>query len=153
VKYLKSLPFVDPSRIGIVGGSFGGYMVLNAMLRASGVFKAGVSIAPVTNWQGYDNIYTEQYMKLPNQNAEGYNDTQLPPLAGNLEGKLLLIHGSADVNVHLHHTFNLVQQMVTVGKNFELMVYPGKGHATLFETGEGGRQLYVRTMDFFRTHL
>jgi dipeptidyl-peptidase-4 len=153
VKYLKSQPFVDPSRIGIIGGSFGGYMVLNAMLRTPGVFKVGVSIAPVSNWQGYDNIYTEQYMKLPTQNDVGYKETQLPPLAGNLEGKLLLIHGSADVNVHLHHTFNVVQQLVANGKNFELMVYPGKGHATLFETGEGGRQLYVRTMDFFRNWL
>jgi len=153
VKYLKSQPFVDSSRIGIIGGSFGGFMVLNAMLRAPGVFSAGVSIAPVTNWLGYDNIYTEQYMKLPSQNAEGYKDTQLPPLAGNLTGKLLLIHGSADVNVHLHHTFNVVQELVAAAKDFELMVYPGKGHATLFETGEDGRQLYVRIMEFFRKNL
>jgi len=92
-------------------------------------------------------------MKLPDLNDQGYNDTQLPPLAGRLEGKLLLIHGSADVNVHLHHTFNVVQRLVAIGKDFELMVYPGKGHATLFETGEGGRQLYVQTMNFFRDHL
>jgi len=153
VKYLKSQPFVDSSRIGIIGGSFGGFMVLNAMLRAPGVFRAGVSIAPVTNWLGYDNIYTEQYMKLPNQNDVGYKDTQLPPLAGNLVGKLLLMHGSADVNVHLHHTFNVVQNLVADGKHFELMVYPGKGHLQFFETGEEGRQFYIRIMEFFRNNL
>jgi dipeptidyl-peptidase-4 len=153
VKYLKSLPFVDPARIGILGGSFGGFMVLNAMLRTPGVFKAGVSIAPVSNWEGYDNTYTELYMKLPHHNESGYKSTQLPPLAGNLAGKLLLVHGSADINVHLHHTFNVVQQLVAAAKDFELMVYPGKGHATLFESGEEGRQLYVRIMEFFQKNL
>jgi dipeptidyl-peptidase-4 len=92
-------------------------------------------------------------MKLPHHNESGYKSTQLPPLAGNLAGKLLLVHGSADINVHLHHTFNVVQQLVAAAKDFELMVYPGKGHATLFESGEEGRQLYVRIMEFFQKNL
>ena len=104
VEYLKSLPFVDPARIGITGGSYGGYMTLYAVTNAPDVFRAGVAVSSVTDWKLYDSIYTERYMGTPEGNPKGY-ETSSPLLkAGQLKADLLLIHGSADDNVHLANT-------------------------------------------------
>ncbi len=153
VKYLKSLPFVDHSRIGIFGGSFGGYMVLNAMLRAPNVFKAGVAYAPVTGWLGFDTIYTETYMNRPEENPLGYESTKIPPLAPNLRGKLLLLHGTKDLNVHLQQTGHLVMQLTVAGKHFDLMIYPDQGHASFFELAEVPKHMFARITKFFLDNL
>ena len=132
VTYLKSLPYVDQSRIGIFGGSFGGFMVLNAMLKPPDVsekerfFKAGAAFAPVTDWSGYDAIYTERYMSTPIDNEVGYADTSVLSDAGNMNGHLLLIHGADDDNVHLAHSMQLLRALTTADKSTELMVYPGQ---------------------------
>jgi dipeptidyl-peptidase-4 len=153
VKYLKSLPFVDPSRIGIFGGSFGGYMVLNAMLRAPKLFKAAVSFAPVTDWRGYDSLYTEQYMNAPQDNPAGYQATEIPPLAEKLQGDLLLLHGTADLNVHLHHSLRLVRALNNNHKHFAMMLYPGQGHASFFELAEVPQQMFRRITSYFLEKL
>jgi len=129
VKYLKSLPYVDGSRIGICGWSYGGTMVLVAMFNAPGVFKAGVSVAPVTDWRLYDTAYTERYMGRPQDNPEGYrNSSQVNHVSG-LQGKLLLVHSTGDDNVHFSNTAELLNDLIEVGKYpTNLMIFPGRGH-------------------------
>jgi dipeptidyl-peptidase 4 len=129
VKYLKSLPYVDGSRIGICGWSYGGTMVLVAMFNAPGVFKAGVSVAPVTDWRLYDTAYTERYMRRPQDNPEGYeNSSQVNHVAG-LQGSLLLVHSTGDDNVHFSNTAELLNDLIRVGKYpTNLMIFPGRGH-------------------------
>jgi dipeptidyl-peptidase 4 len=129
VKYLKSLGYVDPSRIGITGGSYGGYMTVEALCNASDVFKAGVSDAPVTDWKLYDTIYTERYMGRPQDNPEGYHDSSPVNQAAQIKGKLMLVHGTGDDNVHFANSVELLNAMIG-GFHYpdQLMVFPGRGH-------------------------
>ncbi len=129
VKYLKSLPYVDPSRIGIWGWSFGGTMALDAMFNAPDVFKAGVSVAPVTDWRLYDTIYTERYMGRPQDNPEGYSDSSPAYQAANLRGKLMIAHSTGDDNVHFVNTAEVLNKLILAGKYpDDLMIFPGRGH-------------------------
>jgi dipeptidyl-peptidase 4 len=129
VKYLKSLPYVDGSRIGVCGWSYGGTMVLVAMFNAPGVFKAGVSIAPVTDWHLYDTAYTERYMGRPQDNPEGYRNSSPVNHVGGLQGSLLLAHSTGDDNVHFANTAELLNDLIQVGKYpTNLMIFPGRGH-------------------------
>jgi dipeptidyl-peptidase-4 len=129
VKYLKSLPYVDPSRIGIGGWSYGGTMVLNAMFNAPDVFKAGVSVAPVSDWRLYDTIYTERYMGRPQDNPEGYRDSSPANQAASLHGKLMIAHSTGDDNVHFGNTSEVLNQLILAGKYpANLMIFPGRGH-------------------------
>jgi dipeptidyl-peptidase-4 len=128
VEHLKSLPFVDPARIGITGWSYGGYMTLYALTHAPSVFKAGVAGAPVTDWKHYDTIYTERYMGTPENNAKGYETSSPLQKAGALEADLLLIHGTADDNVHLANTLSFVAALVKAGKPYALQVHPRQLH-------------------------
>jgi dipeptidyl-peptidase 4 len=130
VKYLKSLPFVDPSRIGIWGWSYGGYMTLDALVHAPGVFKVGVSVAPVSDWRLYDTIYTERYMGRPQDDAEGYKNSSPANQSTVLSGKLMLAHGTGDDNVHFANTSELINQMIQSGRYpTELAIFPGRGHS------------------------
>jgi len=129
VKYLKSLPYVDGSRIGIWGWSYGGYMTLYSLFNAPDVFKAGVSVAPVTDWTLYDTIYTERYMGLPQANAEGYKNSSPVNQARNLRAKLMLAHGTGDDNVHFANTSAVLNALIAEGKYPDrLMIFPGRGH-------------------------
>jgi dipeptidyl-peptidase-4 len=129
VKYLKSLPYVDGSRIGIAGWSYGGTMTLVAMFNAPGVFKAGVSVAPVTDWRLYDTAYTERYMGRPQDNPEGYQDSSPVNHVTGLEGKLLLVHSTGDDNVHFANSAELLNDLIRVGKYpTNLVIFPGRGH-------------------------
>jgi dipeptidyl-peptidase-4 len=128
VAYLKSLPFVDPGRIGITGWSYGGYMTLYALTNAPLVFKSGVAGAPVTDWKHYDSIYTERYMGTPDNNPKGYETSSPLQKAGALEADLLLIHGSSDDNVHLANTMAFVAALVKAGKPYALQVHPRQLH-------------------------
>ena len=129
VNYLKSLPYVDPSRIGIYGSSYGGYMTLEAMFNAAGIFKAGAAIAPVTDWRLYDTIYTERYMGRPQDNPEGYRDSSPVNQAGNLKGKLFVAHGTGDDNVHFANTAELLDALIQHGEYpADLFLLPGRGH-------------------------
>jgi len=128
VKYLLSMGFTDPDRVGIQGWSYGGFMTLNAMLNAGDVFKAGISGAPVTNFRNYDTIYTERYMGLPSENPDGYAGSNLALKAGNLKGKLLLVHNFEDDNVLFQNMLQATEALQRADRPFELMVYPQKAH-------------------------
>jgi dipeptidyl-peptidase-4 len=149
--YLKSLPYVDGSRVGIWGWSGGGTMTALAMLKTPGVYKAGAAVAPVTDWRFYDSIYTERYMKLPSANAAGYRDASPAGFADRLEGALFIAHGTADDNVHMQNSIYLVRELIKAGKDFALMIYPGGAH------GIGGDKarahLFTRITEFFEDHL
>jgi dipeptidyl-peptidase-4 len=151
VRYLRTLPYVDPERIGIYGWSFGGTMVLNAMLRAPGVFAAGAAIAPVTDWREYDTIYTERYMGLPAENERGYKVTAPVNHAGNLKGRLLLAHGTADDNVHFRNTAKLVEAFNKAGKRYELIICPDKNHSMREENAH--LHIFQRLTHFFEETL
>jgi dipeptidyl-peptidase 4 len=152
VKYLKTLPFVDGSRIGIWGWSYGGYMTLYALFNAPGVFKAGVSVAPVSDWHLYDTIYTERYMGRPQDDSEAYKESSPANHAANLTGKLMLAHGTGDDNVHFANTSEVINQMIQSGKYpTDLAIFPGRGHSM------GDRpariQLFDRITQFFMNNL
>jgi dipeptidyl-peptidase 4 len=128
VDHLKSLPFVDPARLGITGWSYGGYLTLYAVTNAPDVFRAAVAGAPVTDWKHYDSIYTERYMGTPDDNAAGYESSSPLHKAGQLKADLLLVHGSADENVHLANTLSFVAALVKSGRPHSLQVHPRQRH-------------------------
>lgn len=127
-KWLGNQPYVDKSRIGIQGWSYGGYMSLLCMTKGADYFKAGISIAPVTNWRYYDNIYTERFMRKPQENEAGYDDNSPINHAKKLKGKLLLVHGSGDDNVHYQNSMEMVNALVDANKQFDLFIYPNRNH-------------------------
>ncbi len=128
VSYLKTQTFIDPNRIGIWGWSYGGYMTLMAMLKGDGVYKVGVAVAPVTDWKYYDSIYTERYMLTPKENPEGYKNSSPVNFADKLQGKLLIIHGTSDDNVHFQNTVAMVKALLDAKKKFSVMIYPRQSH-------------------------
>jgi dipeptidyl-peptidase-4 len=128
VQYLKSLPYVDSNRIGIWGWSYGGHMTLHAMFEAGEDFKAGFAGGPVTDWRYYDTIYTERYLGLPQKNEKGYQDSSPVKYAGQLKGKLLIAHGTADDNVHYGNTLSVIDKLIEAGKYTEVIAFPGRGH-------------------------
>lgn len=127
-KHMQTLPYVDANRIGIQGWSYGGFMTALALTKGADVFKMGISVAPVTNWRYYDNIYTERFMQTPNENAAGYDDNSPVNHVNKLKGKLLLVHGSGDDNVHVQNSMEFVTALVKANKQFDLFIYPNKNH-------------------------
>ena len=127
--FLAKLPYIDSTRIGIWGWSYGGYMAISALLKGSKIFKAAVAVAPVTDWRLYDDIYTERYMGLPAENPEGYRESSTLTYAHLLQGSLLLIHGTTDDNVHLQNTMQLIEALQKAGKHFDTMFYVDKNHS------------------------
>lgn len=133
VNYLKSLPYVDPDRIGVSGWSYGGFMTISLMLREPDVFKVGVCGGPVTDWKYYEVMYGERYMDTPEENPDGYKEASLLERAGNLKGDLLVIHGTADPTVVWQQSLALMKRFIEEGKMVDYFVYPGHGH------GVGGK--------------
>ena len=127
-EWLKSQAWVDPDRIAVYGGSYGGYMTLLLLFQAPNTFRAGIAYAPVTDWRLYDTIYTERYMDTPQDNPEGYKASAPLTYADNLEGALLLAHGAMDNNVHLQNSLQLIGRLAAADKEFELMIYPRTRH-------------------------
>jgi len=127
-RQLGKLPYIDAERIGIWGWSFGGHMSTNCLLKGSDVFKMAIAVAPVTSWRFYDTIYTERYMRTPQENPSGYDDNSPFNYPERLEGDYLLIHGSGDDNVHLQHTMRMVEALIQADKQFEWGIYPDKNH-------------------------
>ena len=119
---------VDASRLGIMGWSYGGFMSSLAMTKGNGMFKMGIAVAPVTNWRFYDNIYTERFMRTPQENAKGYDDNSPINFAKDLQGKYFLIHGAADDNVHYQNSMEMISALVKANKQFDLFIYPNKNH-------------------------
>ena len=128
VREMAKLPWVDANRVGMYGWSYGGYMTCMSMMRAPEVFKVGVSGAPVTDWDGYDTGYTERYMGTPQSNPEGYRDSSILTHASKLRGKLLLVHGMTDENVHFRHTARLIVALTEANKDYDLLVFPEERH-------------------------
>jgi len=129
VKYLKSLGYVDGSRVGIWGWSYGGYMTLYSLFNAPDAFKVGIAVAPVSDWKLYDTIYTERYMGKPQDNAEGYKNSSPINQASRLKGRLMLAHGTGDDNVHFANTSEVINELIEGGHYpNRLMVFPGRGH-------------------------
>jgi dipeptidyl-peptidase 4 len=129
VKYLSTLSYIDTSRVGIWGWSYGGYMAVLAMLRGGTYFKTGVAVAPVTDWRFYDDVYTERFMGLPKDNPEGYKESSALTYADQLRGNLLIIHGTTDDNVHWQNSIQLIDALEKSGKQFRTMFYPNKNHS------------------------
>lgn len=129
VKYLTTLSYVDPERIGIWGWSYGGYVSALALMKAADYFKVAISVAPVIHWKFYDSIYTERFMSLPSLNPEGYEESSVLAYTDKLKGKLLLVHGTLDDNVHFQNSVSLVEKLISENKEFKTMYYPGKDHS------------------------
>ena len=146
VKFLRQRPYVDGARVGIYGHSYGGYMSALALLRYPDVFQVSVSGAPVTDFRNYDTIYTERYMQTPAENAEGYDAGSCNKIAGRLKGKLLLVHGLIDDNVHPANTWQLSKALNDADKRFQMMIYPE------FQHGVGSTYSSLR-WEFFHEHL
>ncbi len=127
-KYLQTLSYVDGERIGIWGWSFGGFVSTLALMKGEGIFKAGIAVAPVTNWRYYDNIYTERFLRTPQENATGYDENSPLFFADQLEGNYLLIHGTADDNVHWQNAAELAERLVQADKDFEMFYYTNRNH-------------------------
>jgi dipeptidyl-peptidase 4 len=151
VKYLKAQPYTDPDRLAIFGWSYGGTMALTALLKAPGVFRAGVAVAPVTDWRQYDSAYTERYMQRPEDNPEGYAAASLLGIADKLDAPLLLVHGLADDNVHFVNSANLVDALIESRKTFEVMFYPGRSHS--IEGGNARIDLFSRITRFIEQNI
>jgi dipeptidyl-peptidase-4 len=128
IAYLKSLPYVDEDRIGVHGWSYGGFMTLNLMLRHPEVFKVGVAGGPVTDWKYYEVMYGERYMDTPKENPQEYAESSMVDRAGDLQGRLLLIHGDEDPTVVMQHSLQFLKSAVKKGTHPDFFVYPGQGH-------------------------
>jgi dipeptidyl-peptidase-4 len=127
VRWLTAKPYADAQRVGMSGHSYGGFMTSYAMTHSK-LFAAGIAGAPVTDWHNYDSIYTERYMNTPQENPDGYNRTSVVKAASKLHGRLLIIHGARDDNVHMQNTLQLVQALERADRDFELMIYPDSRH-------------------------
>lgn len=150
-KYLGSLKFVDPNRIGIFGWSYGGYMSTLCMTLGADWFKLGIAVAPVSNWRYYDSVYTERYNGLPQDNADGYDKNSPINHVKMMKGKYLLVHGTADDNVHFQNSVDLVDKLVEADVTFETMYYPNKDHGIY--GGNTRNHLYKKMTNFVLNNL
>jgi len=151
VAWLKTRPYVDPARIGIWGWSYGGYMTLYALFNAPDAFTTGVAVAPVTDWRDYDTIYTERYMGTPSENPDGYRDSSPINAAENLKAPLLLVHGSADDNVHMQNSVQLLDRLIAADRPVRFMLYPGKNHG--IPGAEARTHLFEMITRYIEDHL
>ena len=150
-KKLGSLPYIDSSRTGIWGWSYGGFMSSNALFQAPETFEMAIAVAPVTSWRFYDSIYTERYMQTPQENASGYDDNSPLSHVDGLEGKYLLIHGSADDNVHVQNAMRLIEELVQANKQFDWRIYPDKNHGIY--GGNTRLHLYTLMTEYIKNNL
>lgn len=148
---LSALSYIDENRTGIWGWSFGGDMAMHSILKGNEVFETAISVAPVTSWRFYDTIYTERFMRTPQENPEGYDLNSPLNYAERLKGKLLLVHGSADDNVHFQNTMRMVEALVQANKQFDWAVYPDKNHGIY--GGKTREQLYTKMTQFILNNL
>ncbi|AUC75207.1 S9 family peptidase [Olleya sp. Bg11-27] len=150
-KVLGAKSYIDSSRIGIWGWSYGGFMSSNALFKGNDVFKMAIAVAPVTSWRFYDSIYTERYMTTPQENASGYDDNSPINHVDKLKGDFLLIHGTGDDNVHVQNTMRMVEALIQANKQFEWMIYPDKNHGIY--GGNTRLHLYTKMTNFINRTL
>jgi dipeptidyl-peptidase-4 len=151
VRWLCAEGLGDPERVGIYGWSYGGYMAALALMKAPELFKVGVAGAPVTSWDGYDTGYTERYMGTPRSNPEGYRRSAVLTHAERLVGKLLLVHGMIDENVHFRHTARLVVALIKAGRPHDLLIYPNERHMPRSERDRAAMEQQIAA--YFERHL
>ena len=150
-KALGERDYVDADRIGIWGWSYGGFMASNCIFQGADTFKMAIAVAPVTSWRFYDSIYTERYMTTPQENASGYDNNSPVSHVDKLEGKFLLVHGSADDNVHVQNTMRLIEALVQANKQFDWAIYPDKNHGIY--GGNTRLHLYTKMTNFIKENL
>lgn len=150
-KIIGNYAFIDKSRIGIFGWSYGGFMSSNCILKGNDVFKMAIAVAPVTNWRFYDSVYTERYMQTPQENASGYDDNSPINHVDKLKGKFLLIHGSGDDNVHVQNSMQMMEALIQTNKQFDSQIYPDKNHGIY--GGKTRIQLYTKMTNFIKENL
>lgn len=150
-RYMATLPYVDASRIGIWGWSYGGYMSSLSLFRGNGAFKMAIAVAPVTNWRYYNTIYTERYMGQLSANAEGYDAYCPIGFAHLLQGALLIVHGTGDDNVHYQNSMQLANALIAAGKDFDMLTYPDRSHS--INTKGARMHLYKHLTRYVERHL
>jgi dipeptidyl-peptidase-4 len=150
-KYLQTMPYVDKTSIGIMGWSYGGFMSSSCITKGADVFKMAIAVAPVTNWRYYDNIYTERFMRTPQENPKGYDENSPINHCEKVKGKYLLIHGTADDNVHFQNSLDMVSAMVKANKQFDFFAYPNKNHGIY--GGNTRNHLYSMMYDYILKNL
>ena len=150
-RYLQTLPYVDAQRIGIWGWSYGGYMSSLCLFKGADVFRMAIAVAPVTNWRYYDSVYTERYMGLPQDNPSGYDDNSPINHVDKLQGKLLIVHGTADDNVHYQNALAMVDRLIAANKQFSFFTYPDKNH--FIRGGNTSHHLYTMLTNYVRENL
>ena len=143
--------YIDASRMAILGWSYGGYETLYTMSQKNHPFKAGIAIAPVTDWKLYDSAYTERYMRRPQVNPRGYEEASLLNKAADLSGAVLIIHGTGDDNVHVQHTMHYINALVEADKQFEMQLYPDDNHH--LRQGNNAKHMHERILRFLNTNL
>lgn len=150
-KELAKYDYVDGNRIGIFGWSYGGFMASNCIFQGADVFKSAIAVAPVTSWRYYDSIYTERYMQTPQENASGYDNNSPINHVEKLKGNFLLVHGTADDNVHVQNTMKMIEALVQANKQFDWAIYPDKNHGIY--GGKTRLQLYTKMTNFIINNL
>lgn len=150
-EYLGAQTYIDKARIGMHGWSYGGYMTSLCMTKGADVYAAGIAVAPVTNWKYYDSIYTERFMRTPQENSGGYENNSPINFADQLKGDFMLVHGSADDNVHYQNTMDMISALVKANKQFDLFIYPNKNHGIY--GGNTRLHLFTRMTDFLKENL
>ena len=150
-KKLGELPYIDADRIGIWGWSYGGFMSSNCLFQGADTFSMAIAVAPVSSWRFYDTIYTERYMQTPQENPGGYDNNSPITHVDKLQGDFLLVHGSADDNVHAQNTWRLVEALVQANKDFDWLVYPDKNHGIF--GGNTRLHLYSKMTRFVKETL
>ncbi len=150
-KVFGKYTYIDKTRIGIFGWSFGGFMASNCIFQGADTFKTAIAVAPVTSWRYYDSVYTERYMQTPQENASGYDNNSPITHVNKLKGNFLLIHGTADDNVHVQNTMKMVEALVQANKQFDWAIYPDKNHGIF--GGKTRLQLYTKMTNFILEKL
>ena len=150
-KYLGTLPYVDKKRIGIWGWSYGGFISSTCIMKGADVFKMAIAVAPVTNWRYYDNVYTERYMRQPQENEQGYDENAPEQMTAKLKGDFLLVHGTGDDNVHVQNSMMMINNLIRNGKQYDSEFYPNRAHG--ISGGNTRLHLYRRMTDFILDHL
>jgi len=151
-KQLGERAYIDAKRIGIWGWSYGGFMSTNCILKGNDVFSMAIAVAPVTSWRYYDSVYTERYMRTPQENPRGYDDNSPIFHAAKLTGKYLLVHGTGDDNVHVQNTMQMINALVSEDKQFDLMLYPDRAHG-IYRGKNTRLQLYQKMTNFIESNL
>ncbi len=152
-KYMAAQPYVNPDKIAIYGWSYGGFMATSGITKGADYISTAVAVAPVTNWRYYDNIYTERFMRTPQENPSGYDDNSPINFVDKLKGNYLLCHGSGDDNVHFQNAMELIKALISEGKQFDLMVYPNKNHSIYGTYDREGQEVRMHLFEKINNFL